>query len=335
MIGLITKLSILHLIFTPMIYAFITIFLFAAILLYFRLADKYNIIDKPNARSSHTKVTIRGGGVVFYLGVLAWFIWSGDAYPYFFAGLTAIALISFLDDLLTLSNKLRISVHIVAVLLLLYQLQVFAYPWYIPLIALVLIIGTINAYNFMDGINGITAMYSFAVLLLLWLANREAPFIDDRLLYCAAIANGVFAFFNFRKKAKCFAGDIGSVSMSFILLFGLTALIMHTGNPLYILFLAVYGVDSVLTIVHRLYKKENIFQAHRTHLYQYLANEAGGDPLIISVSYGLLQVLIGLFIIQIATLPVFLQWAYALLILGLLALAYAVLKRNLMKRAGV
>src|SRR5690606_37739434 len=179
-----------------MSYLFIAILLFASLLAYFRIADRYNIIDRPNERSSHTQVTIRGGGIVFYLGALAWFIWSGATYPYFFAGLTLIVLISFLDDILTLSNRIRISIHLLSVLLLFVEVRLFEYSWYIVPIALILVIGTINAYNFMDGINGITAMYSFAVLLLLWIANRDIGFIDNRLLYCTGIANGVFAFFN-------------------------------------------------------------------------------------------------------------------------------------------
>src|SRR5690606_5189922 len=216
-----------------MVYLLIAIVLFAAMLAYFRIADRYNIIDRPNERSSHTKLTIRGGGVVFYLGALAWFIWSGAAYPYFFAGLTLITLISFLDDILTLSNRIRIGIHLLSVILLFIEVQLFDHAWWIVPIALVLVIGTINAYNFMDGINGITAMYSFAILLLLWLVNQEVGFIDNRLLYCTAIANGVFTFFNFRQRAKCFAGDVGSVSMCFILLFATLSLILATGNAIY------------------------------------------------------------------------------------------------------
>src|SRR5690606_8361699 len=272
-----------------MIYALIAVLLFAAMLVYFRVADRYNIIDKPNERSSHTKLTIRGGGIVFYLGTLAWFIWSGAAYPYFFAGLTLITLISLLDDILTLSNRIRIGIHLLSVVLLFLEVQLFDHVWWVAPIALVLVIGTINAYNFMDGINGITAMYSFAVLWLLWLTNQDVGFIDDRLLYCTAIANGVFAFFNFRPRAKCFAGDVGSVGMCFILLFATLSLILATGNPIYILFFAVYGVDSVMTIVYRLLRRENIFKAHRTHLYQYLANEARCNRLVIAVCYGVLQ----------------------------------------------
>src|SRR5690606_25766434 len=266
-----------------MIYALIAILLFAAMLVYFRIADRYNIIDRPNERSSHTRLTIRGGGIVFYLGALAWFIWSGAAYPYFFAGLTFITLISFLDDILTLSNRIRISVHLLSVILLFVEVGLFDQIWWIVPIALILVIGTINAYNFMDGITGITAMYSFAVLLLLWLANREVGFVDDRLLYCTAIANGVFAFFNFRKRARCFAGDVGSVSMCFSLLFATLSLMLATGNVIYILVFAVYGVDSVMTSIVRRSRRENIFKAHPTHLYQYLAKEAKGNRLVIAV----------------------------------------------------
>jgi len=313
-----------------MIYALLALLLFGLMLVYFRLADRYNIIDKPNERSSHTQVTIRGGGVIFYIGALAWFIWSGASYPYFFAGLTLITLISFLDDMFTLSNRIRISVHLLSVLLLFWEVQLFEYPlWVIP-VALILVIGTINAYNFMDGINGITSMNSFAILLLLWLANRKVGFIDNELLYFTAVANGVFAFFNFRQRAKCFAGDVGSVGMSFILIFATLNLIIVTENLIYILFFAVYGVDTVLTIIYRLAKRENIFKAHRSHLYQYLANEGKGNRLVISLSYGLVQVGVGVLILYAASHPYDIQARVGFCILLLLALAYIGIKRYLL-----
>lgn len=310
-----------------MIYGAITILLFLAMLAYFRVAARYNIVDKPNERSSHTAVTIRGGGIVFYLGALVWFIWSGAAHPYFFAGLTLITLVSFLDDILTLSNRIRIGIHLLSVVLLAVEVQLFALNWYIIPIVLVLIIGTINAYNFMDGINGITAMYSFAVLLLLWLANREIHFIDDRLLYCTAVANGVFAFFNFRQRAKCFAGDVGSVGMSFILIFATLKLILTTSNLIYIMFFAVYGVDSVMTIIFRLSRRENIFKAHRTHLYQFLANEAGGNRLIIAICYGVLQVGIGMLALAAVVKPGSTQFGMVAFLLVLLGLLYFGIRR--------
>src|SRR5690606_22393672 len=102
--------------------------------------------------------------------------------------------------------------------------------------------------------------------------------------------------FNFRNKAKCFAGDVGSASMCFILLFATISLILKTGNPIYILFFAIYGVDSVMTIIFRLLQREklNSKSIRENLLYKYLKNEARGNPLIIAISYGIVQLGIGL-----------------------------------------
>lgn len=316
-----------------MMYLVIFLLLIVLTFFYFWLAERYNIIDKPNARSSHSDLTIRGAGIIFYAAALFYFFWSGFQYPYFFLGLTLVCLISFLDDLFTLSSKLRIAVHLAAVSLLCYQLQLGEFPWWMIPIILVAVIGILNAYNFMDGINGITAMYSFAVLFLLWYINRSVTYIDMRLLYCIGLGNLVFTYFNFRTKAKCFAGDVGSVGMSFILIFILWCLILYTQNFIYILFLAVYGVDSVLTIVHRLLKKENIFEPHRTHLYQYLSNEAKGNRLLVAFSYGALQLFIGLLVIQVADKGVWTQIVFSLTIFLVLIAAYIAIKGYVLKRA--
>lgn len=303
-------------------YIFTGVALLLLLLFYFRIAAHYNIIDRPNERSSHTQVTLRGAGVIFYAGAVLWFFRSGGMYPWFFAGLTAISLVSFLDDVYTLSNRLRLSVHLVSVGLMMYQLGVLGFPWYGVLAALILVIGIINAYNFMDGINGITSAYSFAVLLLLWRVNREVAFIEEGLLYYTALANAVFAFYNFRNKARCFAGDVGSVSMSFILIFAVASLIIKTGNLIYILFFAVYGIDTVLTIIHRLIRRENIFKAHRLHLFQYLANEAGGNRLLIAGAYGLFQLSIGFLVIRLQQENAWTQLVYSALILLILCGLY-------------
>nr|WP_199161599.1 glycosyltransferase family 4 protein [Elizabethkingia sp. ASV34] len=283
-------------------YLIILIILFILELIYFKIADKFNIIDKPNERSSHTQVTLRGGGIIFYFGALLFFIVSGFQYPYFILGLTLMALISFLDDIFTLSNKIRLLIHLVSVILMFMQIGLFSYSWFIPLIALVLTIGIINAYNFMDGINGITACYSLVVLILLAIVNQRINFIDKNLIYYSIIATLVFGFFNFRQRAKCFAGDVGSVSIAFIIVFLLGQLIMKTGNIIYLLFLTVYGLDAIWTIIRRLIKRENIFKAHRSHLYQYLANENKTDKLIVSAIYGLIQLFIGGIVIWATTL---------------------------------
>lgn len=316
-----------------MIYLIIAIVLFASMQAYFRIADRHNIIDKPNSRSSHTQITIRGGGIIFYLAACAWFTWSGAAYPYFFLGLTLISAISLLDDIRTLSNRVRASVHLIAVLLMLYQSTYFEkyVLFFIPFI-IILIIGTLNAYNFMDGINGITASYSFAVLGLLAITNTQLGFVDPRLLYCTAIGNAVFAFYNFRSTAKCFAGDVGSISMSFILIFSLLLLIGATDNPIYMLFFAVYGVDSVMTIIYRLIKGENIFKAHRSHLYQYMSNEMGANRLVVASSYGVLQFIIGLLTIQMATAAPAQQLLFATGILLVLSCVYMLIRRYILKK---
>lgn len=281
-------------------YLIIIIALFILELIYFRVADKFNIIDKPNERSSHTQVTLRGGGVIFYFGILIYFIMSGFQYPYFFIGLTAIALISFLDDILTLSSKLRMIIQVLSVLLMLFQVGVFDLSWWIILIALIISVGVINAYNFMDGINGITVSNSIAVLVLLGIVNLNLHFVDQDVIYISIFASLVFGFFNFRNKAKCFAGDVGSVAMAFIILFLLAKLILQTQNIIYILFLLLYGLDTVWTIIKRLRNKENIFEAHRSHLYQIFANENKTNRLLISGVYGIIQLIVGGIIILVS-----------------------------------
>lgn len=313
-------------------YILLLAILFIAELVYFKIADKYNIIDKPNERSSHTQITLRGGGVVFYFGALAFFIYSGFEYPYFFLGLTAITIISFLDDVFTLSNKIRLLIHLIAVLLMFYQWDLFALSWLWIIPALIGVIGTINAYNFMDGINGITAWYSMVVLALLAMVNTEIPFVDEKLIVFAMLGAAVFAFFNFRTKAKAFAGDVGSVSMAFIVVFLIGQLIITTGNFIYILFLVVYGIDTVWTIVRRLLKKENIFQAHRSHLYQYLSNEAGVNKLYVAFVYGIIQYLIGTAVISLAKEPINMQIGVGVGIVVVLSIGYLALKRNILKK---
>jgi len=269
------------------------ILILATQLTYFRIANHYNIIDKPNQRSSHTKVTLRGGGIVFYFSVLFYFLLQGFQYPWFLLGLTLIAGISFADDIKPQSSKLRLLIHFIAMAFMFYQLGLFELPWYFTLIALIVSTGILNAYNFMDGINGLTGGYSLVIVGALWYINtHQVSFIDNNLLYALMIALLIFNFFNFRKKANCFAGDVGAISIAFIIVFLLGTLILKTNNFSYIVLLALYGVDTVCTIVHRIALKENIFEAHRKHLYQIMANELKIPHVVVSGIYCLLQSLI-------------------------------------------
>ncbi|WP_097133854.1 MraY family glycosyltransferase [Pedobacter xixiisoli] len=262
-------------------------------LVYFKIADRFNIIDKPNHRSSHQTITIRGGGIIFPISVLIYTLFNDFQQIYFVIGLLAISTISFLDDILTLNNKVRLGIHLTSVLLLFMQWDLFSFSWYWLLIALVFVIATINAYNFMDGINGITGGYSLLTIGSLYYINKSVVnFTSDELLLVVGLALLVFNFFNFRTKAKCFAGDVGSVSIAFIIVFFIGQLILKTQNPFYILLLLVYGTDTAFTVFFRKLRKENIFEAHRSHFYQYLSNHLKYSHLLVTFFYMLAQLLI-------------------------------------------
>ncbi len=275
------------------IFAFIALFIMEVI--YFKLADKFNIIDKPNHRSSHAAVTIRGGGVIFAIAALGWFLFNQFQYPYFIIGLMAISFISFLDDILTLNNKWRLAVHLLSVNLLFMQWELFDLSWYWLIIALVFVIATINAYNFMDGINGLTGSYSLLTIGTLYFINVNiVSFTSSELLIVIGLSLLVFNFFNFRKRAKCFAGDVGSVSIAFIIILLIGQLILATNNFAYILLLLVYGIDTAFTVFFRKIRRENIFEAHRSHFYQYLSNHLKYPHLRVTILYFIVQLSINI-----------------------------------------
>ena len=320
----------------------ITALLFMLELVYFKIADRFNIIDKPNERSSHKAVTLRGGGVIFLFGAWLYAAFFGFGYPWFLLGLTMIAAISFVDDVHSVPNRIRIVFHFAAMLLMFYQWGILNLKdWWMLLIAWIVCTGIINAYNFMDGINGITGGYSLAVLVPLAVANgcpiksgmteaimsqvmTDGTFIDPSLIWVAILSVLVFCVFNFRKKAKCFAGDVGSVSIAFIVLFILGALVLKTGDLWYLVFLAVYGVDAVLTICHRILLHENIFKPHRKHVYQLMANELKMPHTLVSTIYMVLQLAISFGALY---LPVN-KWLYFVVVILLLCVIYVLFKKK-------
>ena len=275
-----------------MCYLLILVLLFLAELFYFRIADKCNIIDKPNERSSHTRITLRGGGIIFYLGALTFFLTNQFEYPWFILALTLITFISFIDDIRSTSHGLRLVFHFTVMALMFYQWGLFSLPWWTLLVALIVCTGIINAYNFMDGINGITGGYSLVILVSLAYVNAEViSFTEQSFIYTMICSVLVFDFFNFRKRAKCFAGDVGSVSIAFVVLFLIGSLILQTKDFSWLVLLVVYGVDSVLTI-HRLLLHENIGLPHRKHLYQIMVNELRIPHVVVSLVYMIVQIVI-------------------------------------------
>ncbi len=325
-------------------YLIIAAILLVAELLYFRIADKCNIIDKPNERSSHTKVVIRGGGIIFVIGLWVWSAFFGFQYPWMLAAVTLAAGISFVDDIHSLPDSVRLVVQFVAMGLLFWQIVQslgFAggeFAWWvwalIGIAALIVCVGATNIYNFMDGINGITAGYSLAVLVPLFLLNRMSDlagkFVDGSLTVVVVLSVLVFSFFNFRpkNKAKCFAGDVGSVGMAFILLFLIGCLIMKTRDITWLIFLLVYGIDGCCTIVHRIMLHEHLGEAHRKHAYQLMANELGMSHVVVSCIYMALQLAISLVMVYLIPNTVLAHWIYLIVVALVLAGAYVVFMRE-------
>jgi len=317
---------------TLLSYGLVLVLLLAAALFYFRLADRFNIIDKPNERSSHNYITIRGGGIIWWVAALLFLLFHFSSQGlWFFAGITLIAGVSFVDDIVSLGQRVRLLFHLLAMSCAFYLAGVFGiYPWWAIVIGYIVFIGIVNAYNFMDGINGITGLYSIAVLASLQYVNLTyGSFVHPDLIWFPMLASVVFLFFNFRKRARCFAGDVGSVAIAFWIVTLLLLLIIKTENLIWLGFLMVYGVDSVCTILHRLYLRQNILEAHRLHFYQILANEKQMPHRVVSLIYFGVQLLCSALIIWLYPVAGWSVFALLLLLLmGLYTLKFRMMHHN-------
>jgi len=355
-------------------YIIIFAILLALELVYFRIADKFNIIDKPNERSSHTTIVLRGGGIIFAISILVWMglqmvletFGTSDIsrahgewflvkdYLPFVVGLVLICGISFWDDVHSLPDSVRMIVQIVSILLMFWSINLgsgftIQGSWLLQVviaaIALFFCVGATNIINFMDGINGITAAYALAMLVPIALVNGSCVpsvaseqsssagltvngFIEESYLVVAIIGVLVFSIFNFRPKgkAKCFAGDVGSIGIAFIILFAMGRLMLMTKDVTYIVFFLVYGIDGSLTIFHRILLHENLGQAHRKHAYQLMANELKMSHVTVSLIYMGLQLAISLGFIYLCPNTILAHWAYLIGAGMVLAVAYVLFK---------
>lgn len=310
-------------------YGVIFLILLVLELVYFRIADKCNIIDKPNERSSHSTIVLRGGGIIFMLGLWIWAAFYGFCYPWFLAAVTLIAGVSFVDDVRSLPDSVRLVAQFVSMGLMFYQLDMLHLEmWWVVIIALIVCVGASNVINFMDGINGITGGYALASLIPISILNKELGFFEESLVVTVILADVVFCLFNFRPrgKAKCFAGDVGSIGIAFILLFMIGQLIMKTGDVTYLIFLLVYGVDGCLTICHRIMLHENLGQAHRKHAYQLMTNELKMSHVTVSLIYMGVQLAVSLGFIYLIPNTIVAHWIYLVTAGFVMAVAYVLFK---------
>lgn len=315
----------------------ITTLLLVLELIYFKLADHFNIIDKPNERSSHSSIVLRGGGIIFSLAMVAWAAMmaiQGEwqvvmSYLPFLLGLLLVAGVSFVDDIKSLPDSVRLVAQFAAMALMFWSMGIMHWNmWWIVVIALIVCVGATNVINFMDGINGITAGYALAVLVPLMLVNDG--YIDQSYLIVATIGVLVFCLFNFRPKgkAKCFAGDVGSIAIAFIMLFAIGRLVVQTQDVTYLIFLLVYGVDGCLTICHRIILHENLGEAHRKHVYQLMANELKIGHVKVTLLYMGMQMAVSLGFIYLCPDTVLAHWIYLIGAVAVLAVAYILFKKK-------
>lgn len=312
-------------------YGVILLILIIIELIYFRIADKFNIIDKPNERSSHTSIVLRGGGIIFLIGAWIWSAFFGFEYPWFLIGLTLVAGVSFVDDIHSLPDSVRLVAQFSAAAMAFYQLGILHWSmWWIVLLALIVYVGATNVINFMDGINGITAGYSLAVLVPLALMNMQDGFVEQSLIVTTILAALVFCIFNFRPKgkAKCFAGDVGSIGIAFIMLFLLGNVIIKTGDITWLIFLMVYGVDGCLTIIHRIMLHENLGEAHRKHAYQIMANELKIGHVKVTLLYMAMQLSVSLGFVYLCPNTARCHWMYMVGALAVLSIAYVLFMKR-------
>lgn len=278
------------------------------------LSRHLSSMDVPNERSAHTKATPRGGGIAILVAFLTGILliqFVGDSAPIragYFLGFLAAALVigamSLYDDFHPVSAVVKLLGQVTAVVCVMaagmlidtvrlplageFQIGFIAYP-----VTFFWLLGLANAYNFMDGLDGLAA--STAVIAAAFFAyisfSQGSSFIYLASLTIAAASLG-FMLFNWQP-AKIFMGDVGSVFLGFT--FAAMAVIAaqydHSHTSFFVLpmLLLHFIFDSTFTFVRRLYAGENVFQGHRTHIYQ-LLNRMGYSHRRVASIYALAAV---------------------------------------------
>jgi len=241
--------------------------------------------------------------------------------------MTLLCFISFRDDIAPLRNRIRIVGHFLSILIIFSSVDLFQQiPGWTAVAALVVCVGMLNAFNFMDGINGMTGLYNLLLLLFLQYFNKtEIEFIQNpELIWFPAIFLVIFLFFNFRKQAVCFMGDVGSMAVALWIIFLLIKLMLETNSVIWIVLVGVYGVDVTGTIIYRLIIRKSIFRAHRMFFFQRLSNETGLPQLLVSSIYAFVQLGLNVLLLYVYRYHENLLWEAGAAILAALAGTYLV-----------
>ena len=276
------------------------------------MAFREHLLDTPNARSSHTIPTPRGGGV----GILAAFIVAGLTLripsTFLFAAIL-ISAVSFYGDYIRISVKFRLTFQVISALIFLFPLLprlsaqytlsafgAFPFPFLLVLATIFLfLIGTANFYNFMDGINGIAGLggaigFGLLGLYTLYRPNQDPSQMPLSLLsICIALACVGYLPFNM-PRARVFMGDVGSILLGFVFA-GLVVVLARNYLEMvcFASILFPFYADELTTMAVRLRECENLTSSHRRHLYQLLVNELGIVHWKISAAYAVAQLTIG------------------------------------------
>ena len=276
-------------------YLIIFLLLSAGMFIYLKIAEKWSIVDQPNLRSSHQITTKRGAGVLYLLAfVIYLMVSSNNNLTLILSGLI-LGGVGFIDDLKNLNFKIKLAIQLIVILSYLIVQDYLSLDWYYTILIFVFLIASINIFNFMDGINGLTILYSLSFLMSFYYINTEfISFINPNMLLVMIICNVIIGFLNIRTKAVCFIGDVGSISMGFLYATLALILMIKTNSFAPLVLIMVYAVDAGWTIMERLSLKENIFLPHRRHLYQILVNELRFSHILISISYFTIQMLLNM-----------------------------------------
>src|SRR3989338_9349960 len=278
--------------------------LFAAFLIS-RLGKKLGLIDNPNERSSHSIVTPIGGGVGIWLSFLVvGFLLIDPNYRLLIFVVGCIGLLGLINDRFEIPSKVRLLLQLIlsAVIVAAYaNISFFAHPtsFLINLLFflffIIFISGTANFYNFMDGINGIAGLTGLVGFGLMAYFSYFVLNAHDIFLMSAVLAAGCLGFlpFNF-PRARVFMGDVGSIFLGFV--FASFVVKMSANINIFfciIMFLCTFYSDATVTIFYRWRRGENLMQAHRSHLYQYMSNELGLPHWKVSMLYATVQLIVG------------------------------------------